>query len=106
MRIQLVEDDRTAQFVRRGFTQAGFAVDRAADGLEGLFMAQEVAYDAAIFDIMLQRLDALALTERLRKIHRSLCWAQKNPLMNGVLGLQTGGSGRRPSHASDRCVSL
>jgi two-component system OmpR family response regulator len=35
MRILLVEDDdRTAQFVKKGFSQAGYAVDRAADGME------------------------------------------------------------------------
>lgn len=60
MRILLVEDDnRTAQFVKKGFVQAGYAVDRAADGLEGLFMAQDVAYDAAVIDIMLPKLDGL-----------------------------------------------
>jgi two-component system OmpR family response regulator len=95
MRILLVEDDdRTAQFVSRGFIQAGFAVDRAADGLEGLFMAQEVAYDAAIVDIMLPRLDGLALIERLRKQHINtpiIVLSAKKSVDERVLGLQTGG---------------
>lgn len=95
MRILLVEDDdRTAQFVRRGFTQAGFAVDRAADGLEGLFMAQEVAYDAAIVDIMLPRLDGLSLIERLRKQHINtpiIVLSAKKSVDERILGLQTGG---------------
>ena len=34
MRVLLVEDDRTiGDFVEKGLRQAGFAVDRAADGL-------------------------------------------------------------------------
>jgi len=95
MRILLVEDDeRTAQFVMRGFSQAGFAVDHAADGLEGLFMAQEVAYDAAIIDIMLPRLDGLTLIERLRKQHINtpiIVLSAKKSVDERILGLQTGG---------------
>lgn len=95
MRILLVEDDeRTAQFVKKGFAQAGFAVDRAADGLEGLFMAQEVAYDAAIVDIMLPRLDGLTLIERLRKQHINtpiIVLSAKKSVDERILGLQTGG---------------
>ncbi len=95
MRILLVEDDnRTAQFVRKGFTEAGFAVDRAADGLEGLFMAQDAPYDAAIIDIMLPRLDGLTLIERLRKQKISMpiiVLSAKNSVDERVQGLQSGG---------------
>jgi two-component system OmpR family response regulator len=95
MRILLVEDDdRTAQFIEKGFTQAGFAVDRAADGLEGLFMAQEVDYDAAVVDIMLPRLDGLTLIERLRKQHVNtpiMVLSAKKTLDERILGLQSGG---------------
>lgn len=68
MRLLLVEDDaRTAQFVKKGLVQAGVSVDHAGDGLEGLFMAQDAPYDVAVIDIMLPRLDGLALIKRLRK---------------------------------------
>ena len=40
MRILVVEDDRkTADFMAKGLTEAGFVVDHAVDGREGLFMA-------------------------------------------------------------------
>ena len=95
MRILLVEDDnRTAQFVKKGFVQAGFAVDRAADGLEGLFMAQDAVYDAAIVDIMLPKLDGLTLIERLRKQQINtpiIVLSAKKTVDERILGLQKGG---------------
>ncbi len=95
MRILLVEDDnRTAQFVSKGFSEAGFAVDRAADGLEGLFMAQDTPYDAAIIDIMLPRLDGLTLIERLRKqkiMMPIMVLSAKKTVDERVQGLQAGG---------------
>ena len=95
MRILLVEDDnRTAQFVKKGFVQAGYAVDRAADGLEGLFMAQDVVYDAAVIDIMLPKLDGLTLIERLRKQQINtpiIVLSAKKTVDERILGLQKGG---------------
>jgi len=95
MRILLVEDDnRTAQFVKKGFVQAGFAVDRATDGLEGLFMAQDFSYDVAVIDIMLPKLDGLTLIERLRKQRNStpiIVLSAKKTVDERILGLQKGG---------------
>lgn len=95
MRILLVEDDaRTAQFIKKGFTQAGFRVDSAADGMEGLFMAQEGRYDVAVVDIMLPKLDGLSLIERLRRQRINtpiLVLSAKTTVDDRVRGLQTGG---------------
>ncbi len=56
MRILVVEDDhKIAAFVLKGLTDAGFAVDRAADGDDGLRLAMSVPYSAAVVDIMLLR---------------------------------------------------
>ncbi|MCF6265145.1 MAG: response regulator transcription factor [Desulfuromusa sp.] len=95
MHILLVEDDnRTAQFIKKGFMQAGYAVDRAADGLEGYFMAQDIAYDAAVIDIMLPKLDGLSLIERLRKQQINtpiIVLSAKKTVDERILGLQKGG---------------
>lgn len=95
MRLLLVEDDaRTAQFVKKGLMQAGFSVDHATDGLEGLFMAQAAPYDVAVVDIMLPRLDGLALIERLRNQKISLpiiVLSAKKTVDDRIRGLQTGG---------------
>jgi len=62
MRILLVEDDpKIADFVRKGLEQAGFALDHAANGEDGLHLALSEPYDVAIIDIMLPKLDGLEL---------------------------------------------
>jgi len=67
MRILVVEDDnKIASFIVKGLKQAGYAVDRCADGEEGLLFAQSTTYDAAVLDIMLPKLDGLSLVQRLR----------------------------------------
>ena len=69
MRLLLVEDDpKIASFITKGFTSAGFAVDHAADGEQGLHLATTEPYDTAVIDIMLPKLDGLALIERMRKV--------------------------------------
>jgi DNA-binding response OmpR family regulator len=94
MRILLVEDDgRIASFIMKGFRQAGFAVDHAADGEDGLHMALTECYDAAIIDIMLPKLDGLALIEELRKREVNtpvLILSAKRSVDDRIKGLQTG----------------
>ena len=54
MRILLIEDEETlATGLRRGLEPEGLAVDVAASGVDGLWMAREHPYDAIILDIML-----------------------------------------------------
>src|ERR1700722_2057334 len=68
MRVLVIEDDaKIASFVVNGLKQSGFAVDRCADGEEGHLLATTTAYDAAIVDIMLPKLDGLKLVQQLRK---------------------------------------
>jgi DNA-binding response OmpR family regulator len=67
MRALVVEDYaplRTA--VQEGLVEAGFAVDAAANGEEGLWLAQQTPYDVVILDIMLPKLDGLEVLRRLR----------------------------------------
>jgi len=67
VRILVVEDDpKIGSFVVKGFKQAGFAVDIAADGERGLELATITNYDAAVVDILLPKLDGLSLVKRLR----------------------------------------
>ena len=69
MRILLIEDDvKVASLVTRGLKEAGFAVDRASDGEEGLRMALKEPYDTAVVDIMLPKLDGLSLIEELSRV--------------------------------------
>ncbi|HYT75735.1 MAG TPA: response regulator, partial [Vicinamibacterales bacterium] len=95
MRVLLVEDDSTiADFVEKGLHEAGFAVDRAADGRTGLERALSGGYDAAIVDVMLPQLHGLDLidTLRARKIYTPvLILSARRSVDDRVRGLQAGG---------------
>ncbi|MDX6253979.1 MAG: hypothetical protein QOJ11_313 [Frankiales bacterium] len=67
MRLLLVEDEqRMAAAMQRGLVHAGFTVDIAHDGVRGLAMACEIAYDAIVLDVMLPGLSGYEVTKRLR----------------------------------------
>jgi two-component system OmpR family response regulator len=95
MRILLIEDDeKIASFIVKGLKAAGYAVDHAVDGEEGLHLALAAPYDAAIVDIMLPKLDGLALIERLRKQKVNtpvIILSAKGSVDDRVRGLQAGG---------------
>jgi two-component system, OmpR family, response regulator len=95
MRALLVEDDATiAEFVGRGLREAGFAVDHAADGDEGLSSARRQSYDVAIVDLMLPRRDGLSLIEELRRAGIAtpvLILSARRSVDDRVRGLQAGG---------------
>ena len=68
MRILVVEDDHgTAGFIKKGFSEQGFAVDTAFDGEEGLHLAGSNSYDVLILDVMLPGLSGFHLLKELRK---------------------------------------
>ena len=94
MRILLVEDDvKIASFILKGLKEAGFAVDHAANGEDGLHLALNEPYDAAIIDIMLPKLDGLTLIEELRqkKVNTPVViLSAKRSIDDRVKGLQTG----------------
>ena len=95
MRVLIVEDDATiADFVATGLTEAGFAVDVAADGARGLELAAGGAYDVAIVDIMLPQLDGLTVIDRMRaRGVRTpvLILSARRTVDDRVRGLQAGG---------------
>ncbi|HSS64385.1 MAG TPA: response regulator, partial [Gammaproteobacteria bacterium] len=54
MRVLIVEDDKqTLAYLQRGLEEAGHTVDHAADGKDGMYLALESRYDAAVIDRML-----------------------------------------------------
>jgi DNA-binding response OmpR family regulator len=68
MRILVVEDDpRILAFVARGLESEGFTVDRAADGVDALRAARHERYDAVVLDLLLPRIDGLAVLRDLRQ---------------------------------------
>lgn len=69
MKVLLVEDnERVAQFIRKGLVEAGHSVECAANGRDGLYLATSGNYDAIVLDRMLPGgIDGLGIVEALRK---------------------------------------
>jgi two-component system response regulator PhoP len=69
MRVLIIEDEpRLAENIGRSLREsAGYAVDIANDGQEGLFMAESNEYDAILLDLMLPQIDGMQLLQRIRK---------------------------------------
>jgi len=95
MRILVVEDDnKIASFIGKGLKQAGYAVDRCADGEEALVLTQTTAYDAAVVDVMLPKLDGLSFIQRMRSLKIRvpvIILSAKASVDDRIKGLQAGG---------------
>ena len=67
MKLLLIEDDeRMAEFIRRGLKEHGHVADHAANGKDGLFLGASEKYDVMIIDRMLPGLDGLSILKMLR----------------------------------------
>jgi two-component system OmpR family response regulator len=100
-RILVLEDDfEIASLVVAGLKSAGFEVEVARDGIEGLKLAlpigvgQPSKYDAAIVDLMLPGRDGLSVISELRENHVDLpvlILSAKRSVDDRISGLQMGG---------------
>jgi two-component system, OmpR family, copper resistance phosphate regulon response regulator CusR len=71
MKILVIEDEtKTARFLRKGLAEAGFVVDVARDGEDGLNLALEMEFDLIVLDLMLPVLDGWQVLSRLRERNR------------------------------------
>lgn len=95
MRILVVEDDKKiASFVSRGLKEAGYAVDVAERGDDGLHLGLSNSYDAAVVDVMLPGVEGLNIIERWRgqKVRTPvLILSAKRSVDDRVKGLEAGG---------------
>jgi two-component system copper resistance phosphate regulon response regulator CusR len=94
MKILIIEDEgKTARFLKKGLGEAGYVVDVAADGLEGLHLALEVDVDLIILDVMLPALDGWQVLARLREAGRQtlvLILTARDALHERVHGFELG----------------
>jgi two-component system OmpR family response regulator len=94
MRVLVVEDEvRMAGLLERALREEGHAVDVAADGPEGLWLATENAYGAIVLDVMLPGLDGFQLCRRLRESGRwvpVLMLTARDAVGDRVRGLDAG----------------
>ena len=68
MRILVVEDEvKAADYLRKGLSESGYAVEVAHNGIDGQFLVQESEFDLVILDVMLPGLDGWQLLQIIRR---------------------------------------
>lgn len=68
MKILIVEDEpKTGEYLRQGLSEAGFMVDLAQTGTDGLHLAQHGDHDLVILDVMLPGLNGWQVLQSIRK---------------------------------------
>jgi heavy metal response regulator len=94
MRILVIEDEKKiADFIKRGLKEEGYAVDIAADGENGLFLAKTNNYDLILLDLMLPKVDGITICKSLRGekiLSPIIMLTAKDAVKDKVTGLDAG----------------
>ena len=94
MRLLIIEDEKPLAIVlKKGLEEQGFTVELSFDGEDGLFLAQNYAFDLILLDVMLPKMDGLSLLKSLRKggIETPvLMLTAKREMNDKVTGLENG----------------
>lgn len=93
MKILVVEDEpKTADYLKKGFSESGYLVEVAKDGLEGKYMIEEGDFDLIILDIMLPGLDGWQLLKTIRRTSDTpvICLSARDAVEDKVRGLEQG----------------
>ena len=112
MKIMLVEDDRrAAEYLAKGLTDLGHAVEHAYDGEAGLALAMNGGFDAIVLDRMLPKLDGLEIVRRLRASGAAvpvLILSALDEVDERIQGLRAGGDDylTKPYHLEELTARL
>ena len=94
MRVLVVEDEPAiADFIVRGLTEQGYAVDRAADGVAALDILAVGTFDVVLLDIMLPKMNGLEVCRLMRENGVKtpvLMLTARDAIEDRVRGLDTG----------------
>lgn len=94
MKILIVEDEiKTGDYLRQGLREAGFSVDLARNGPDGLHLALENPCDLLILDVMLPGLDGWQILKSVRQQGRVmpvLFLSARDQVEDRVKGLELG----------------
>lgn len=100
MRILLIEDESgIAEFVLTGLRKAGYEIDHASNGTQGLEKALSTDYDLVILDLVLPDYDGIDVLQKLRgagRATRVLILTQRAEVQHRVQGLESGADGYLP----------
>lgn len=94
MKILIVEDEpKTGDYLRQGLREAGFVVELATDGVDGLHHGLEGDHDLVILDVMLPGMDGWQILKNLRERGRDvpvLFLTARDQVEDRVRGLELG----------------
>jgi two-component system copper resistance phosphate regulon response regulator CusR len=93
MKLLIVEDEpKTADYLQKGLTEQGCAVDVAHDGIDGQHLALVHDYDVIVLDAMLPGLDGFALLRSLRAVKQTpvIMLTARDSIEDRVRGLHDG----------------
>jgi heavy metal response regulator len=111
MKLLLIEDEvKLSEYLCKGLGEVGYNVDAAHNGVDGLHMAMEGAYDLVILDAMLPGIDGFTLLTALRRTRQTpvLMLTARGSVEDRVLGLQTGADDYlvKPFAFSELCARI
>ncbi|MDR2826314.1 MAG: heavy metal response regulator transcription factor [Deltaproteobacteria bacterium] len=94
MKLLIVEDEqKTGDYLKQGLSEAGFVIDLANNGIDGLHFALTETYDMLVLDIMLPGLDGWNLLKTLRNAGKAtpvLFLSARDQVNDRVRGLELG----------------
>ena len=94
MKILIVEDEtKTGNYLRQGLSEAGFVVDLARDGTDGVHLAFSEAHDLIVLDVMLPGIDGWQVLQAIRRAGKDvpvLFLTARDEVENRVKGLELG----------------
>ncbi|HZX30085.1 MAG TPA: heavy metal response regulator transcription factor [Rhodocyclaceae bacterium] len=94
MKILIVEDEtKTGDYLKQGLAEAGFVVDLARDGLDGMHLALTDAHDLLILDVMLPGIDGWQILQAVRRAGKDvpvLFLTARDQVEDRVKGLELG----------------
>ena len=94
MKILIIEDEpKTGEYLRQGLSEAGFVVDLAHNGIDGLHLAEQGDYELVILDVMLPGMDGWQILQTLRQRGlgmRAMFLTARDQVEDRVRGLELG----------------
>ena len=94
MKILIIEDEpKTGEYLRQGLSEAGFVVDLAQNGIDGLHLAEQGDYELVILDVMLPGMDGWQILQTLRQRGlgmRAMFLTARDQVEDRVRGLELG----------------
>jgi two-component system copper resistance phosphate regulon response regulator CusR len=93
MKLLIVEDEpKTAEYLRKGLTEQGCAVDVAHNGIDGQHLALTHDYEVIVLDVMLPGIDGFTLLRELRRTKQTpvIMLTARDRIEDRVRGLHDG----------------